>query len=120
MFREIVTEAERTRHEAEAGRRPRTTTAARRRRRCTASRCASGLLLLADDGLHRRGDAVGDLDLDDAGADRLDRLLEADVAAIDVDAARLLDRVDDVLRGDGAEEAAVLARLMGDGQHRAV
>ena len=37
-----------------------------------------------------------------------------------VDPARLLDRVDDVLRRDGAEQAAVLARLVGDRQHRAV
>ena len=34
-----------------------------------------------------------------------------------VDAAGLLDRVDDVLRGDGAEQAAVVAGLVGDREH---
>ena len=61
--------------------------------------------------------AVADLDRDHAGADRLDRLLEVDLAAVDVDAAGLLDRVDDVLRGDRAEQAAVVAGLVGDGEH---
>ena len=63
---------------------------------------------------------VGDLDDDHAGADGLDRLVEVDVAAVDRDAARLLDGVGDVLRGDRAEQAAVLAGLVGDREDRLV
>ena len=63
---------------------------------------------------------VVDLDDDHAGADGLDRLVEVDVAAVDRDAARLLDRVDDVLRGDRAEQAAVVAGLVGDREDRLV
>ena len=37
--------------------------------------------------------------------------------AVDRDAAGFLDRVGDVLRGDGAEQAAVLARLVRDREH---
>src|SRR5688500_18042234 len=74
------------------------------------------LLLLDDHRLDARDDAVGDLDLDHARAHGLDRLLEVDLAAIDADAAGLLDRLDDVLRGHRAEEAAVVARLLGDGE----
>src|SRR4051794_13759146 len=77
------------------------------------------LLLLDDHRLDGRGDAVLDLDVDHAGADRADRLLEVDLAAIDLDAASLLDRVDDVLRRDRAEQAAVVAGLVGDREHRA-
>src|SRR6185295_14277624 len=77
------------------------------------------LLLLDDHRLDGRGDAVLDLDVDHAGADRADRLLEVDLAAIDLDAAGLLDRVDDVLRRDRAEQTAVVARLVRDREHRA-
>src|SRR3954452_5564605 len=69
---------------------------------------AESLLLLGDDRLHRGDDAVRHLDVDHSRAHGADRLVEADVAAIDVDPARLLDRVDDVLRGDRAGQAAVL------------
>src|SRR4051794_3873913 len=77
------------------------------------------LLLLDDHRLDGRGDAVLDLDVDHAGADRADRLLEVDLAAVDLDAAGLLDRVDDVLRGDRTEQTAVVAGLVGDREHRA-
>src|SRR4051794_17721596 len=77
------------------------------------------LLLLDDHRLDGRGDAVLDLDVDHAGADRADRLLEVDLAAIDRDAAGLLDRIDDVLRRDRAEQAAVVAGLVRDREHGA-
>src|SRR6478735_251856 len=79
----------------------------------------ASLLLFNHHRLDRRGDAVLDLDLDHARSDGADRLLEVHVAAVDRDAARLLDRVHDVLRRDGAEEAAVVARLVRDRQDRA-
>jgi hypothetical protein len=44
----------------------------------------------------------------------LDRLVEVDLAAVDRDAARLLDGVGDVLRGDRAEQAPVVAGLLAD------
>src|SRR5829696_2250947 len=72
----------------------------------------TGLLLLDDHRLDGRRDAGRDLDLDHARADRLDRL----VAVVDANAARLLDGVDDVLRGDRAEEPAVVASLVRDGE----
>ena len=79
--------------------RARANVAARRRRarRFVRSACAA-LLLLDDHRLDGRGDAVGDLDDDHVGADVLDRLVEVDLAAVDRDAAGLLDRVGDVLR----------------------
>src|SRR3954470_4937806 len=83
-------------------------------------RTGGRLLLLDDHRLDGRGDAVLDLDVDHAGADRADRLLEVDLAAVDRDPAGLLDRVGDVLRGDGREQAAVVARLVLDREHRAV
>src|SRR5687768_4467898 len=70
----------------------------------SSSRAAVRLLLLDHHGLDGGDDAVLDLDLDHAGADRLDRLLEPDVALVDRDAARLLDGVDDVLRRHRAEQ----------------
>src|SRR5439155_15197474 len=77
----------------------------------------AALLLFDDHRLDGRGDVVGDLDDDHARADRADRLIEVDLAAVDADAAGLADGVDDVLRRDGAEEAAVVAGLMGDREH---
>src|SRR5689334_9101538 len=41
------------------------------------------LLLLGHDRLHRRGRAAGELDVDHVGADLVDRLFEADLAAVD-------------------------------------
>src|SRR3954454_16649422 len=55
------------------------------------------LLLLDHHGLHVGEDAVGDLDRHHARAHGLDPLLEVDLAAIDLDATGLLDRVNDVL-----------------------
>src|SRR3954471_5627342 len=72
------------------------------------ARGGSRLLLLDDHRLDGRDDAVLDLDLDHAGADGPDRLLEVDLAAIDGDPAGVLDGVDDVLRGHRAEEAPVV------------
>jgi hypothetical protein len=42
------------------------------------------------------------------------------LAAVDLEAARLLDGVRDVLRGDRAEQAAVVAGLLADRDDRAV
>ena len=49
-----------------------------------------------------------------------DRLLEVDLAAVDGDAAGVADRVGDVLRRDGAEQAPVVAGLLRDREDRAV
>src|SRR5215210_4932109 len=78
------------------------------------------LLLLDHHRLDRRGHAVLDLDYDHARADRLDRLVEVDVTAVDRDAARVLDRVGDVLRCHRSEEPAVVAGLVRDREHRLV
>src|SRR4051812_23381801 len=80
-------------------------------------RGALALLLLDHHGLDGRDDAVLDLDLDHARSDGADRLLEVDLATVDRDAARFLDRVHDVLRRDGAEQAAVVTRLVRDREH---
>src|SRR3954470_2858480 len=74
------------------------------------------LLLFDDERLDGRRHAVGDLDDDHVGADVLDRLLEVDLPAVDLQAAGVADRVGDVLGGDRAEQPPVLARLLRDGQ----
>src|SRR3954447_23316226 len=74
------------------------------------------LLLLDHHGLDRGGDALVDLHDHHARADRADGLVEMDLAAVDGDAAGLLNGVDDVLCGDGAEEPSVVAGLMRDGE----
>src|SRR3954447_22233258 len=73
-----------------------------------------------DHGLDRGGHAGGDLHDDHVRAHRLDRLVEMHVALVDRDAARVLDRVGDVLRGDRPEQAAVVAGLLADRQDGAV
>jgi hypothetical protein len=78
------------------------------------------LLLFDDHRLDGRGDVVGDLDDHHARPDGLDRLVEVDLALVELDAAGLADRIDDVLRGDGAEQAAVVAGLVRDREHRLV
>jgi hypothetical protein len=50
------------------------------------------------------------------GAGVADRLLEVHLAAVQLHAAGLLDGVDDVLRGDRAEQAAVVTRGLRDRQ----
>src|SRR3954452_8686449 len=72
-----------------------------------------------DDRLDLRGHALVHLDRDHVRAGGPDRVLELDLALVELEAARLLDRVDDVLRGDGAEQPAVVARRLRDGEHRA-
>ena len=47
-----------------------------------------------------------------------DRLVQLDLATIEPEAARLADGVDDLLRGDRAEQTAVVAGRMRDRQHR--
>ena len=59
-----------------------------------------------------------DLDRDLVGAERLERLLEVDLVAVDLDPAAG-ERVGDVLRGDRAVELAALADLDAHGQRRA-
>src|SRR3954454_23063175 len=49
-----------------------------------------------------------------------DRPVEGDLAAVELDAAGVLDGVDDVLARDRAEQAPVLAGLVGEREHRAV
>jgi hypothetical protein len=53
-----------------------------------------------------------DFDGDHMRAGGLDRLVEVYPALVDLQAASLLDRVDDVLRRDRAEQAAVGARRL--------
>src|SRR3954454_8814863 len=74
------------------------------------------LLRLGDDGLDRRRDPAADLDLDHESAGLADRLLEADLLAVDLDAAGGLDRLGDLGGGDGAEELAVLPGAVVDSQ----
>ena len=50
---------------------------------------SAGLLLLDDHRLDGRDDAVGDLDLDHVGPDGADRLVEVDLAAVELEAAGL-------------------------------
>src|SRR3954447_5856216 len=89
-------------------------TAAQARRRPGAGTSAGG-----HDRLYLRGDAVVHLDRDHVRTGRADRLLELHLALVELEPARLLDRVDDVLRGDRAEQPAVVARRLRDGEHRA-
>src|SRR5256885_15506379 len=56
------------------------------------SRCET-LLLVDDERLDRRRHVVGDLDDDHVGADVLDRLLEVDLPAVDLQPARVAGRV---------------------------
>src|SRR4051812_19095260 len=72
-----------------------------------------------DDRLDLRGDALVDLDRDHVRAGRADWLLELDLAPVQLQPTRLLDRVDDVLRGDRAEQATVVAGCLRDREHRA-
>src|SRR3954469_303840 len=77
------------------------------------------LLLIDDDRLDGRRDVVGDLHDDHVRADVLDRLVEVDLPAVELQAAGVADRIGDVLGGDRPEQAAVLAGLLVDGQHGA-
>src|SRR5829696_9900486 len=77
---------------------------------------AGRALLRGDDGLDLGCDAFRDLDLDHVRAGRLDRLAEQDLAAVEPQVAGLAHGVDHVLRGHRAEQPAVVARLVGDGE----
>ena len=79
-------------------------------------RCRRELLGVGDDRLHGGGLAPADLDLDHVGAGLADRLVEADLLALDLELASRLDRLGDLLGGDGAEQLAVLAGLVVDRQ----
>ena len=59
----------------------------------------------------------GKLDLDHVGADLADRVVEVDLAAVDLEPARLGDRVGDLGAGDRAVELAVLAGAVLDREH---
>src|SRR3954469_9997606 len=72
----------------------------------------------SNDGLHVGRNAVVDLDAHHVRAGGADRLLEMHLAAIELHAAGLLDRVHDVLRRDRAEQAAVVTRGLRDREHR--
>src|SRR6185295_11388454 len=65
------------------------------------------LALLHDHGLHARHHIRGDIDLDHVSAELFDRLLQAHVPPVDAQSSRLPDRIDDLLRGDRAEETAI-------------
>src|SRR4029453_1814726 len=59
-----------------------------------------------------------DLDGDLVGAERLERLVQVDLMAVDDDAAPS-ERIGDVLGGDGSVELAAVADLDAKGQGRA-
>src|SRR3954470_17983783 len=63
--------------------------------------------------------ALVDLDRDHVRAGGPDRVLQLDLSLVELQPTRLLDRVDDVLRGDRAEQPAVVARRLRDSQDRA-
>src|SRR4051812_31072618 len=75
--------------------------------------------LCGHDRLDLSRDALVHLDRDHVRPGRADRILELDLAPVELQAARLLDRVDDVLRGDRAEQPAVLARFLRDSEYGA-
>src|SRR3954471_17906084 len=84
-----------------------------------------GPSLCGHDRLDLSGDALVHLDRDHVRPGRADRGLELDLPPVELQPARLLDRVDDVLRRDRAEQPAVLARSLRDredgaGQERRV
>src|SRR5688500_8395462 len=64
---------------------------------------------LDDHGLHGSGHARRDLDLDHVRAELADGLIEAHLAVVQLQATSLAHGVRDLLRGDGAEQAAVFA-----------
>src|SRR5436309_2396783 len=70
------------------------------------------------DGLDGRGDTVVHLDRDHVRSRGLDRLLELDLAAVQLQSASLADGIDDLLRGDRAEQPAVVTCGVGDREHR--
>src|SRR3954451_3149200 len=70
------------------------------------------------DGLDGRGDTIVHLDRDHVRSRGLDRLRELNLAAVELRPASLADCVDDLLRGDRAEQPAVVARGVGDREHR--
>jgi hypothetical protein len=76
----------------------------------------SALLLFGDDRLDAGGRSASQLNLDHVGAGLVDRLLEADLAAVDLQTAGITNRVRDLLRRDRAEELAVLAGAVVDGE----
>src|SRR2546421_4770742 len=67
-----------------------------------------------DDRLYLSGDALVDLDRDHVRTGRANRVIELHLPPVELQATSLLDRVDDVLRGDGAEQAAVVAGRLRD------
>src|SRR4051812_2143450 len=69
-----------------------------------------------DDRLDLSRDALVHLDRDHVRPGRADRILELDLPLVELQAARLLDRLDDVLRGDRPEQPPVVARLLRDGE----
>src|SRR5436190_7746265 len=72
------------------------------------------LLTLDDHRFHVGRGALGELDLDQVGADVTDRLLELDLALVDLQAARVADRIGNLGGRDRPVEAAIGAGLGGD------
>ncbi len=69
------------------------------------------------DGLDGGDYVVCNLDVDHVGAQFPDRLVQPHLALVQLEPARLADRVCDLLRGDGAEQPAVRAGVVGDREH---
>src|SRR3954451_15574390 len=79
-------------------------------------RAQAGPSLCGHDGLDLSRDALVHLDRDHVRPGRADRILELDLPLVELQAARLLDRLDDVLRRDRPEQPPVVARLLRDGE----
>src|SRR5207247_5398118 len=71
---------------------------------------------LDDHRLHVGRGVLGELDLDEVGADVADRLDQVDLALVDPYAAGVANCVGDLARGHRAVQAAVGASLGGDGE----
>src|SRR5581483_613103 len=84
--------------------------------RATARLGLAALSRLGDDHLDRRGHPAADLDLDHEAPGFPDRLVELDLLAVHSDPAGSLDRFRDLRRGDRAEQLAVLAGRVADGE----
>src|SRR5271163_3440528 len=87
-----------------------------------AGRCEADIwlnLFCLDDDLDVRGDFAVQANRHEEVAERLEGLVEVDLAAVDVEAL-LFELLSDVGRGDRTEEVIVLAGLAGKGERNGV
>src|SRR3954465_8038750 len=79
-------------------------------------RAQAGPSLCGHDGLDLSRDALVHLDRDHVRPGRADRILQMDLPPVALQTARLLDRIDDVLRRHRSEQPPVLASRLRDGE----